>query len=67
MSAYVDNMFRAHQAASFGIVRRSERQVLQLGVLEEIIERAMDEGWHVIQTGGQIVVLCHSGAMTVHC
>jgi hypothetical protein len=67
MSAYVDNMFRAQQAASFGIVRRSEREVERLGVLDEIIDRAESNGWHVLQTGGQIVVLCHPGALTVHC
>lgn len=64
---WVDQIFNARQAGTGGVVRRSVHDVQRYGSLEEIIERAQDEGWHVIETGDQIVVLCHTGALLIHC
>ena len=66
MSSYVDNMFRA-QAAAGGVVRRNIGDVYRLGVLDEIVDVAREEGWHVIETGDQIVVLCHTGRLSIIC
>jgi len=63
----VDQIFRAQQAGSFGIVRRSIADVHRYDALDEILARAQANGWHVVETGGQIVVLCHNGAMNVLC
>lgn len=49
------------------MIRRSVYDVERFDVLDEIIYRAKDEGWHVIETGGQLVVLCHEGSMVIHC
>lgn len=49
------------------MVRRSLYDVERLGVLDEIVERAIDEGWHVIETGDQVVVLCHPGQLNILC
>ncbi|PRB01754.1 N-(5'-phosphoribosyl)anthranilate isomerase [Microbacterium sp. MYb64] len=67
MSAWVDQMFRAQQSMSGGVVRRSIDDVMQYGALDEIIARAQENGWHVIETGDQIVVLCHPGSMQIFC
>jgi hypothetical protein len=48
-------------------VRRSTYDVERLGVLDEIIEQARERGFHVIETGGQVVLLAHQGSITVHC
>ncbi len=66
MSAWVDQMFAAGQAAVGGVVRRSVTDVATYGAFDEIVDRAKANGWHVIETGGQIVVLCHGGALQVH-
>ena len=31
-----------------------------------VITRAEALGFHVIETGGQVVILCRTGAMTIH-
>jgi hypothetical protein len=67
MSAWVDNIFNAQQVTSGGVVRRSTYDVARLDALDEIVDRAMHEGWHVIETGGQVVVLCHTGALKIYC
>ena len=67
MSSWVDQIFGADQASNGGVVRRSIRWVEQHGVLDEIVKRANEEGFHVIETGDQIVVLCHPGRMDILC
>ncbi len=68
MSAAVDQMFlSSQQARSGGVVRRSLHDVNRLGTLPEIIQRAHRKGFHVIETGGQLVLLCHEGELIIHC
>lgn len=67
MSAWVDQMFNAQQTATGGVVRRSVDDVMRYDALSEIIMRAQQSGWHVIETGDQIVVLCHPGSMQIFC
>lgn len=49
------------------MVRRSLHDVNRLGTLPEIIKRAHHKGFHVIETGGQLVLLCHEGELIIHC
>ncbi|MBN9104207.1 MAG: hypothetical protein J0I14_04315 [Propionibacteriaceae bacterium] len=68
MSAWVDQFFDADQARTGGVIRRSVYDIREhRGALDEIIDRAKEEDFHVIETGDQIVVLCHSGALTIYC
>lgn len=68
MSSTVDIMFKSsQQAAGGGVVRRSLFDVERLGLLKEIVQRAHEQGFHVIETGGQVVLLCHPGEMVIHC
>ena len=66
MSAWVDQMFQA-QAASGGVVRRARADVDKLASLQEVIAEARARGFHVVETGDQVVVLCHPGQMVIHC
>lgn len=66
MSAWSDQIFQA-AAANGGVVRRSRADVNQYSSLQEIIEEAQERGFHVIETGGQVVILCHRGQLVVHC
>lgn len=65
MSAYVDAMFRAAAAANDGVVRRQKLDVLNNRVLDEIIERAKENEWHVLESDTQIIVLCNSGHLRI--
>lgn len=68
MSAWVDQMFEgSRQVLVGGVIRRSVADVERLGVLGEIIARARREGMHVLETGGNIVLLAHEGTFIVHC
>lgn len=66
MSAYVDRFFAAAQANRFGVIRRNVDTVIRLGYYDEILRRAKENDWHVVETGGQLVVLCHPGTMQIH-
>ncbi|OZE88021.1 hypothetical protein CH304_00170 [Rhodococcus sp. 15-649-1-2] len=66
MSAWVDQIFEAKQA-SHGVVRRAVSHVEKGDYLGEIIERAKEKGYHVVETGDQIVILCHEGELRLHC
>ena len=65
-SAWVLQIFRA-QAAEGGVVRRSTYDVHRNDAFDEIIEYARERQFHVIETGQQIVILCHEGDLVIHC
>jgi hypothetical protein len=67
MSAWVDQVFRAGQANAGGVVRRSISDVERLVGLDEFVEECRRRHFHVIETGDQLVVLCHEGSMVIHC
>lgn len=49
------------------MVRRSVADVARFDALEEIISAAQARGFHVIETGGQILLLAHEGSVILHC
>ena len=66
MRAWVDQIFQA-DAAKGGVVRRARADVDKYASLTEIIAEACARGFHVIETGDQVVVLCHPGQLVIHC
>jgi hypothetical protein len=67
MSAWVEQIFSARIVGDGGVVRRSISDVNQNNALEEIIEIAKENDFHVIETGEQVIILCNPGYMKVHC
>lgn len=63
----MNQLFRAGQANAGGVVRRSIRDVDRIVGLGEFIDECRARGFHVIETGDQLVVLCHEGSMVIHC
>lgn len=61
MNAWVTDIFADDQAMRGGLVRRPTALVSEYDALPEIVQRARDWGYHVIETGDEIVVLCHIG------
>ena len=57
----------SRQARSGEVVRRSVDDIERLGALDEIVREARRCGFHVIETGGQVVLLAHEGSVTLHC
>lgn len=64
---WVDDIFSAAAASNGGVVRRSIASVEQYASVDEVVNGALARGFHVIATGDQLVVLCHTGGMTVLC
>lgn len=62
---WIDQLFGAKAAKSGGIVRRSvasvEREVGRDVFLSEVRKRR----FHLVETGGQFVVFCHTGRLRV--
>jgi len=65
-SAWINELFAAQSVANGGIVRRARKNVDD-DMLEELIHEAGARGYHVIETGEQVVVLCHAGQLVMHC
>lgn len=66
MNAWLEQWYDAQQANG-GVIRRSRDSVEQFASLAEVIDDARHWGWHVIETGGQVVILCHDGEVVLHC
>lgn len=67
MSTYVDQVFEAAQASKGGVVRRSIHDVERFVGVAEFIDECRRREFHVIETGDQLVVLCHEGGIVIHC
>lgn len=67
MNAWIEQWFAANQANTGGVIRRNREDVDKYTSLDEVIAEARQNGWHVIETGDQVVVLCHTGALHIHC
>jgi hypothetical protein len=71
MNEWMRRIFDADQANNGGVVRRATRNVATFGAggggLAGLVEEARRRGFHVIETGDQVVILCHSGVLKVHC
>lgn len=66
-SPWIKQMFDAQQVERGGVIRRSRADVEKYASLRSVIRVAKERGFHVIETGDQIVVLCHEGGMVIHC
>lgn len=66
-SAWVRQIFTAQQVQSGGVVRRNIWDVERYASIEEVVEEARARGFHVVETGDQLVILCHTGALHIHC
>ncbi|HEY3821580.1 MAG TPA: hypothetical protein VGL81_30645 [Polyangiaceae bacterium] len=67
MSAWIDQIFEADQATTHGVVRRAVADVEKYASRAELLDEVRRRGFHLVETGGQLVILCHQGALQVHC
>jgi len=67
MNNWLEQIFRAGQVEKGGVVRRARGDVERCASLEELVEVARERRFHVLETGDQVVVLCHEGNLTIHC
>lgn len=62
---WLDHVFSAKSAASGGVVRRSKYWVETEIGLERFERSVRARGFHLIEAGSQLVVICHSGPIAV--
>lgn len=67
MSSWIEQVFGAEQVRKGGIARRNIQDVERLVGLDVLIEEAKSRGFHLVETGDQVVILCHEGALNIHC
>lgn len=67
MNAWIAQIFESDIANNGGVVRRSVGDVEKYASSEMLITEVRRRGFHAIETGGQFVILCHTGSMSVHC
>jgi hypothetical protein len=65
--AWLDDLFAAKAVGKAGIVRRAvrdvEREIGRAALIAEVRRR----GFHLVECGGQFIVICNSGHMQVIC
>lgn len=66
-AAWVHRIFRARAVANGGVVRRAIRDVHREIGRDVLIEEVRKRGFHLIECGGQYLIVCHSGQLRVVC
>lgn len=65
--SWANAVFTAKAAAKGGVVRRAVRDVEREIGREAFVREVRRRGYHMVQVGGQFVVICNPGQMTVIC
>lgn len=67
MNGWLAQWFSAQEADRGGIIRRRRDYVEQYASMSSVVREAKKRGWHVVEVGDQIVVLCNEGDLRVLC
>jgi hypothetical protein len=65
--SWIDQIFDAQQVAKGGVVRRQRSDVDRLGPLDDLVAEVKRRGFHMVQIGDQLVILCNKGDLKVFC
>lgn len=58
---WLDQVFSAKAVTSQGVIRRSRDWVATEIGLDRFEQAVRDRGFHLVEAGRQLVVICHSG------
>ena len=64
---WIDSIFAAKAARTGGVVRRSARWVEREIGRKRFESEVRVRGFHMIECGGQLVVICNAGGLKVIC
>jgi hypothetical protein len=64
---WMDLVFSAKAVARGGIVRRSAAWVEREVGRDRFVAEVKRRGYHLVETGGQLIVICNSGGLRVIC
>ena len=60
-------MFGAKSALRGGVIRRAVRDVEHEIGRDAFMHEARARGFHLVECGGQFIVICNDGQIKVHC
>ncbi|SFD52706.1 hypothetical protein [Roseivivax sediminis] len=63
---WLQQLFAAKAVDRGGVVRRAVRDVERMVGRDRFIEAVAERGFHLVESGGQFVVICNAGRMQVH-
>lgn len=66
-TAWLHRLFAAKAARRGGVLRRSVRDVEREVGREALVAEVRARGFHLIECGGQFVIICNPGHMRVVC
>ena len=66
-AAWTRQIFDTRAAQTGGIVRRSVRSVEQEIGRDRLIAECRGRGFHLVECGGQFVIICNPGQVSVIC
>ncbi len=61
MKAWLTQLFKAGQVAKGNIVRRKKSTVDMYSSIAELEAEVKKRGFHLIETGDQLIVICNKG------
>lgn len=64
---WVAQVFSARAASTGGVVRRSSDWVEREVGREAFVAEVKRRGFHLVETGGQLIVICNRGGLRVIC
>ena len=64
---WIDSIFATKAARTGGVVRRSAKGVEREIGRKRFENEVRDRGFHMIECGGQLVVICNAGGLSVIC
>lgn len=65
--SWIAQIFATRAASSGAVIRRSTRWVEREVGRDRFIAEVRSRGWHMIESGGQFVVLCNGGGVKIVC
>ena len=63
---WIHEIFKAQAAKRGGVVRRKKSDVEKFSSMGELLTEVKRRGFHMIETGDQVVILCNKGALIIH-
>lgn len=62
---FIDQIFQSRQAQTGGIVRRSLLSIATYASIFELKAEVQRRGFHMVISGDQAIVFCHSGDLAI--
>jgi len=65
-NTWIKQAFQANAVRKGAVIRRSKKSVQKIVNRFDLLQEVKSRGFHLIETGGQYVILCNSGSVTLH-